>query len=534
LAEVEPIGAPYASTPAAEQRDDTEPTDSAAPPQREYANGAIGEQPVPPRDEVVSDRDLERLEATLRSLQHEEADSAHDDTKPSDRTAPPQREYRTETTGEQPVPPRDEVVRRDLERLEARLRWFQLEESAKRIAHETRPPPAPFRPEAAAGYPDSDRVGFLSPPLLEPARPTPPAGELRPAGADKYDPLQSPYAPKHARLRSTSAPEGYSARSDTKPSNTAAPPQREYANAIIGEQPVPPGDETAGDCDLERIDATLLRWLQREEAAKRIAHETRPQPALLRRGAATRHPDSDRVGFRSPPSLEPARMPPPPRRARRDASSWLLPILIAAGSAGALGYYFSADGWGPAWTPVPLSQFASYLQGFHAPRPIGQERTGPIGSRDDESGTSMGPILFRQADVVPVGRPPAGETVELPPAAETVVLLPPKAIGAETPSPSKPVRVLDREEIELLLNQGEGFAAVGDLAAARTVFQRAAEAGSAKAAVALASTYDPAVLKKLGVVGIHADVEKAQSWYQKAESLGSAEATLRLQRLAKQ
>jgi hypothetical protein len=205
--------------------------------------------------------------------------------------------------------------------------------------------------------------------------------------------------------------------------------------------------------------------------------------------------------------------------------NWLL-ILIVAGSAGALGYYFSADSWGPA------SQIASYPQGFHAPRLIEQEKTGPIGSRDYDPGTSIRSISLRQADVAPIGPSPVGESVELPPAAVTVELLPPKATGAETPPASKPVRVLDRDEIELLMKKGEEFAAVGDLAAARTVFQRAAEAGNAKAAVALASTYDPAMLKKFGVVGMHADVEKAQSWYKKAESLGSAEATLRLQQLA--
>jgi hypothetical protein len=39
--------------------------------------------------------------------------------------------------------------------------------------------------------------------------------------------------------------------------------------------------------------------------------------------------------------------------------------------------------------------------------------------------------------------------------------------------------------------------------------------------------YDPIVLAKLGVVGLGADVERARTWYQKAESLGSAEATRR-------
>jgi len=63
---------------------------------------------------------------------------------------------------------------------------------------------------------------------------------------------------------------------------------------------------------------------------------------------------------------------------------------------------------------------------------------------------------------------------------------------------------------------------------ARTVLQRAAESGNANAAMALGATYDPTVLAKLGVVGIGADVEKARSWYQTAEKLGSPEARRRL------
>jgi hypothetical protein len=46
--------------------------------------------------------------------------------------------------------------------------------------------------------------------------------------------------------------------------------------------------------------------------------------------------------------------------------------------------------------------------------------------------------------------------------------------------------------------------------------------------LALGATYDPIVLAYLGVAGLGANVEKARIWYQKAESLGSTEATRRL------
>ena len=84
------------------------------------------------------------------------------------------------------------------------------------------------------------------------------------------------------------------------------------------------------------------------------------------------------------------------------------------------------------------------------------------------------------------------------------------------------------DDIALLIKQGEQFIASGDVVTARIVFLRAAEAGDPNAAVALGATYDPTVLARLGVVGMAADVEKARSWYQKAESLGSPEASRRL------
>jgi TPR repeat protein len=115
---------------------------------------------------------------------------------------------------------------------------------------------------------------------------------------------------------------------------------------------------------------------------------------------------------------------------------------------------------------------------------------------------------------------------------ETMAIGQPSATGAQAPPSSKTIRVLDPEEIELLMKQGEQFIAAGDVVTARIVFQRAAEAGNANAAMALGATYDPTVLAKLGVVGMSADVEKARSWYQTAEKLGSPEARRRLDVLA--
>jgi TPR repeat protein len=72
----------------------------------------------------------------------------------------------------------------------------------------------------------------------------------------------------------------------------------------------------------------------------------------------------------------------------------------------------------------------------------------------------------------------------------------------------------------------------GEIAGARLVFTRAAEAGDARSALALGATYDPDVLRKLGVLGVVGDAAHAREWYAKASSLGSREAAQRIELMA--
>ena len=84
----------------------------------------------------------------------------------------------------------------------------------------------------------------------------------------------------------------------------------------------------------------------------------------------------------------------------------------------------------------------------------------------------------------------------------------------------------------MLVKRGKDFIANGDLAAARLVLQRAAESRDAEAALSLAATYDPLVLRELKVYGFAADVALARVWYEKAKEFGSTEAPRRLEILA--
>ena len=54
------------------------------------------------------------------------------------------------------------------------------------------------------------------------------------------------------------------------------------------------------------------------------------------------------------------------------------------------------------------------------------------------------------------------------------------------------------------------------------------------AALTLGETYDPVVLKRLGVIGLSGDTAQARDWYRKAAELGSADAPQRLEQLANQ
>lgn len=87
---------------------------------------------------------------------------------------------------------------------------------------------------------------------------------------------------------------------------------------------------------------------------------------------------------------------------------------------------------------------------------------------------------------------------------------------------------LDPGEVERLVKRGEDYLAQGDIAAARLILGRAAEAHDPRAAFSLAATYDPTVLKQLHVVGFKPDVAQARAWYEKAAGYGSDEASRRL------
>lgn len=122
-------------------------------------------------------------------------------------------------------------------------------------------------------------------------------------------------------------------------------------------------------------------------------------------------------------------------------------------------------------------------------------------------------------------------TAVTPSAAAPVAALPPARVPAPM-IPGDTIHHLDPNEIASSLRRADDLIASGDLAAARLVLRRAANAGDARAAMTLAGTYDPVILEKLGVHGFVPDVAMARVWYEKAKKFGSAEAPRRLELLA--
>jgi hypothetical protein len=278
---------------------------------------------------------------------------------------------------------------------------------------------------------------------------------------------------------------------------------------------------TPSDYDLERLEASL-RWLQRQEKVTRLARSEPPMPRIAPFEVPETGYVNEPADLRSSLSLEPERLAPPPESQRR----WHVPAAVTLGCAvaAAIGYYVSAGSW--FFSPsLPPPQLQAEAPGgvVIASMPEREFEARLIEARIDDHPTTA----QHEASTAPqASEPPPARSAE-PEAAAAVAASHPGALANDS-RPEKSIRALEAGEVELLVRQAQQFVATGDLVTARTLFQRAAQAGDAAAAVALGATYDPVVLTKLGVVGINPDVEKARNWYRTAESLGSTEASQRL------
>jgi hypothetical protein len=110
----------------------------------------------------------------------------------------------------------------------------------------------------------------------------------------------------------------------------------------------------------------------------------------------------------------------------------------------------------------------------------------------------------------------------------TTLVTPPDT--AAQPVPTAPPRRLDADELAALIKRAKSLIAVSDIAPARLLLERAAEAQEPSAAFLLAETYEPAAGTQ-DIRGITPDPAMARSWYEKAVRFGSTEAQQRLAKM---
>ena len=86
-------------------------------------------------------------------------------------------------------------------------------------------------------------------------------------------------------------------------------------------------------------------------------------------------------------------------------------------------------------------------------------------------------------------------------------------------------------ETAALLSRGDWLFATGDVDSARLLYQRAADAGEARAAMRLGETFDPIFLNKAHLHEARADSGMAMIWYRRARDLGAIGVASRLKSL---
>lgn len=151
--------------------------------------------------------------------------------------------------------------------------------------------------------------------------------------------------------------------------------------------------------------------------------------------------------------------------------------------------------------------------------------------------TSDGKIPEARTLTVAVDQPPETQSSvarRTPPANPQVAITkeaneptPPPARGSQGPhgsnnaaqpeQQSAPIKNrLSKDAEARLMKRGNELLSQRDISAARLIFEHAARLGSTTAMVALARTYDPGYLAKLGIPGVKGDQSQAAVWYERA------------------
>jgi hypothetical protein len=267
--------------------------------------------------------------------------------------------------------------------------------------------------------------------------------------------------------------------------------------------------------------SALLVWAMVRSSAPRIAHEvasaTVPQPA-----AAT-------VPSTIPPQ-QTATIKPAKVEVAHDEVIASLPSPQGAGALGAPQREVP-----PQVELAPVAMAPSSPTPQVEPAPVAMAPSPPTPQLTGGSSIQVEPV----PDPSPEKRAEANEPTQQAELPHSVASAQAGAASVSGPQPtpsqgSSTALRLDSQEINALIDRGSAYLKRGDLASARLLLRRAAEAGSANAALMLGSTFDPLIIHQLGVIGIEPDLARARQWYGKAAELGSEDASQRLANLNNQ
>lgn len=219
--------------------------------------------------------------------------------------------------------------------------------------------------------------------------------------------------------------------------------------------------------------------------------------------------------------------PPVKKRRRASISSKILAAVCAAAAAAILIALFSSDATQATLVSLKASMVAIFPPSLAAQPDPARLKTAARPSATDDQTSGV-----RSVATVAVTSP-AREEIRLAYQNALQARVPAAApVAAEPVAPEPAIHHLDPDAIASILKRADALIASGDVAAARLVLRRAADAGDSHAAMTLAETYDPAFLDRLGVHGFVPDPAMARSWYEKARAFGAAEAPQRLETLA--
>jgi hypothetical protein len=262
----------------------------------------------------------------------------------------------------------------------------------------------------------------------------------------------------------------------------------------------------------------------------------RAKPASPREVEAPRFiGDRAMVELRWQLALDPEAAPQPPPHGAGRSADWLALRFCAVAAVAAL----------VAWGVVSFARVrlpANEVRQARVLPAIASNNVKPVEGRTAvpaAAGPALAPL---EAHAVAEVTFAAEEKTPAPPSAmplwlqqsglSIVVKMPEPAAPVVSSSAAAGKPASNADEIATLVRRGKAFMTDGDVSAARLLLRRAAEAGSAEAALALGASFDPLIIKQARALGVQTDAAQARQWYQKAAALGSDVASKQLADLA--